>query len=350
MYYGSRLSQIDLRLRDNLRKYIVPSSRASLLVAPNFFREDKGTSRRADVAQRQVILDLAVGARCMLQLQNYSNATPIYDRNVYTIALSYYPSTGTLQVYATHPSQPTSAAGEPQYYMTQLDTYVMTGNINSFRSGAAAYRNAREWTQQQRNCFIANANAVVQRRSTETRSFSRTKNNTIVSSVVADESTSSETSTDELALDYNTAAKRRRRLKSLKPVNLYPFDIRSCQRFNILGQLGAFSGPHVESNRATQVRNYFRYKLWMFVPKSELGPKDWKHFLEDGDRQDTKGKCRGVILELGDVFVMELGLVHAVNTLSNNEPCLTPQARRCTNLRRSERMQSIVNAYLSTVV
>ena len=88
----------------------------------------------------------------------------------------------------------------------------------------------------------------------------------------------------------------------------------------------------------------------MFVPKSELGPKDWKHFLEDGDRWDTKGKCRGVILEPGDVFVMELGLVHAVNTLGNNEPCSTPQARRCTNLRRSERMQSIVDACLSTAV
>ena len=228
MYYGSRPSQIDLRLRDDLGKYIVPSSRASLPAAPNFFREDKGASGRADVAQRQVMLDLAVGARCMLQLQNYGNATPVYDGNAYTIASSYHPGTGTLQVYATHPSQPTSAAGEPQYYMTQLDTYAMTGNINSFRSGAAAYRNAREWTQQQRDCFIANANAVAQRRSTETRSFSRTENNTIVSSAVADESTSSETSADELALDYDTAAKRRRRLKSSKPVNLHPFDIGSC--------------------------------------------------------------------------------------------------------------------------
>ena len=61
---------------------------------------------------------------------------------------------------SSHPSAPASPGGNPQYYMTQLDTYGMTGNINSFRRGAAAYRNARQWTKEQRDQFIASANAA----------------------------------------------------------------------------------------------------------------------------------------------------------------------------------------------
>ena len=97
------------------------------------------------------------------------------------------------------------------YYMTQLDSYGLTGNINSFRKWVAAYRNAREWTQQQRDGFIANANGVARRQSTETRSFNTSGNDSKVSSDAVEEPSSSETSADELAPDYETVVKRQRR-------------------------------------------------------------------------------------------------------------------------------------------
>ena len=208
-YYGAKPAQIDRRVRSDLNEYIIPSSDTSLPAAGNFFREDKSAKGRADVAQNQAMHAGAVGARGIFHLQNYGNATPVYDGNAYTIASTYHPGTGTLQMYATHPSQPASAGGDPQYYMTQLRAYAMTDTSDSFRHAASAYRNAGEWTQQQRDRFIANANAVAQRRSTETRSFSTT-----VSSATAEGSSSSETSADELALDYDTAAKRRRPMYS----------------------------------------------------------------------------------------------------------------------------------------
>lgn len=34
----------------------------------------------------------------------------------------------------------------------------MTGNINTFRQGATAFRNARDWAQEQRDTFISAAN------------------------------------------------------------------------------------------------------------------------------------------------------------------------------------------------
>ena len=207
-YYRAKPSQVDLRVRTDLDEYIVPSTSKHLPMAPNFFREDKSAKGRADVAQNQAMHDGAAGARGMLHLQNYGSATPAYDGNAYTISSTYLD--GQLKMYATHPGPSANDAGEPQYYMTQLDTYALTGNINSFRSGVAAYRNAREWTRRQRDDFIADANRVARRQSTGTRSFNTSGNDSKVSSAVVEEPSSSETSADELALDNEAIVKRQR--------------------------------------------------------------------------------------------------------------------------------------------
>lgn len=43
--------------------------------------------------------------------------------------------------------------------MTQLDSWGMTGNINTFRSGATVFRNARDLAKRHRDSFIQDANA-----------------------------------------------------------------------------------------------------------------------------------------------------------------------------------------------
>ena len=213
-FYGASLSQISPRIRNDLGQYIIPSTDSSLPAAPNYFLAAKGASGRPDVAQRQAMYDGAVGARAMLELQNYGNAAPIYDGNAYTIMSVYQPVPGMLVMYAMHPSQPKDAGGEPQYYTTRLDGYWMGGNADGFSAGAAAYRNAREWTKQQRDGFIINANLVAQRGSTGTRSSSRHENSKNLSLLIEEQPSTSETSADELALDHNPVAKRQRRSAS----------------------------------------------------------------------------------------------------------------------------------------
>ena len=61
-------------------------------------------------------------------------------------------------MYTSHPSQPTSRGGRPEYYTTQLNTWGMTGNRETFRQGATAYRNARDWVNEQRDEVIKRAN------------------------------------------------------------------------------------------------------------------------------------------------------------------------------------------------
>jgi hypothetical protein len=63
----------------------------------------------------------------------------VFDNNAYTVTSIYHG--GQLKMYTSHPAQPTSP-----------------GNIETFRQGATYYRNARDWTKEQRDEVIRLAN------------------------------------------------------------------------------------------------------------------------------------------------------------------------------------------------
>jgi hypothetical protein len=208
-YYGARPEQINARVRRDLDEFIIPSNRTDLPAAPNFFLEGKSASGRFDVAERQAMYDGAVGARGILQLQNYGSTTSVPDGNAYTISAAYHAGPGFLQLYTTHPRE--SSTGTTEYYMTQLGAYSMTNTPDTFRSGAAAYRNARDWAKQRRDHFIASANAAVLETAAEQVSTGPTESNTDApSTAVVTGSFSSETSADELALDCTNERKRQK--------------------------------------------------------------------------------------------------------------------------------------------
>lgn len=58
---------------------------------------------------------------------------------------------------SSHPLQPTS----PEYYVHQLKGWSMTSDFETFRQGATAYRNARDWAKEQRDEAIRRANGRV---------------------------------------------------------------------------------------------------------------------------------------------------------------------------------------------
>lgn len=205
-YYGAMPAQIDGSVRSDLTNYIIPSNRTNLPAAPNFFVEMKGISGRGNIAALQAMYDGAVGAKGILHLQNYGNAVPVHDANAYTITVTYCNS--TLKIYATHPRE-SERGGETEYFMTELKAYGMTSDPETFRKGAAAYRNAREWAQEQRDNFITNANAAALRMSADRVSVSRTEVTADASSTAAGGSFVSETSADELASDTHTVKRRR---------------------------------------------------------------------------------------------------------------------------------------------
>jgi len=155
-YYGARPEQLDRRIRADLSGHIIPSTQHDLPILPNYFLEAKGPDGSLAVAGRQASYDGALGARGMQSLKSYGQDEPFYDNHACTITSIYHG--GTLKMYTSHPSQPTSRGGRPEYYMTQLNTWGMTGNRETFRQGATAYRNARDWAKEQRDKVIKRAN------------------------------------------------------------------------------------------------------------------------------------------------------------------------------------------------
>ncbi|KAI0399450.1 hypothetical protein F4802DRAFT_37074 [Xylaria palmicola] len=165
---GAHLQNIDEQIRDkddhqSLYSSITPSKHPSIPVAPNFFLEAKGPDGSAAVAQRQACYDGAYGARAMHSLQNYGEEEPAYDGNAYAYSSTYHAGTGTLQLYAHYVTAPIAPDGRPEYHMTQLDGYYMTGKRQTFVEGATAFRNLRDEADDHRKTFIAAANAKVRR-------------------------------------------------------------------------------------------------------------------------------------------------------------------------------------------
>lgn len=158
-YYGARPEQLNRQVRNKLSGHIIPSTQHDLPIAPNFFLAVKGPDGSAAVAARQACYDGALGARGMHSLQSYGQEEPVYDNKAYTITSIYH--NGQLKMYTVHPAQPNGPGSRPEYYMTQLKGWSMTSDPETFRKGATAFRNARDWAREQRDQAIEKANQRV---------------------------------------------------------------------------------------------------------------------------------------------------------------------------------------------
>ena len=64
-------------------------------------------------------------------------------------------------MYTSHLSQPTGPKDRSEYFMNQLNTWGMTGNLKTFLQGVTAYRNARDWAKEKRKFRFPNGRALV---------------------------------------------------------------------------------------------------------------------------------------------------------------------------------------------
>ena len=201
-YDGSRPADLKQCIREELGQYIVPSTNTAAPCVPNFFTEGKGPNGSAEVCKRQALYDGALGARGIHELRTYVDPHTAYDNNAYTITSIYHGGTGTLTVYTTHPTPSESPTKPTEYRMTQLRSFALTDIPDTFRQGACALRNARDWAKEKRDEIIAAANgkalnAQHSRLDSSTPSFM-----SLSSDIPAH--LDSETSADELGLDSGT--------------------------------------------------------------------------------------------------------------------------------------------------
>jgi hypothetical protein len=122
--------------------------------------EANGPNGKASEMKLQITQDLTAGARGKRKLQSYKQEQSNYDGNAYTIGTTYHSDTGTLQLFAMHPKPLVVPNGQLEYHTTQIRSFGMTDLADTFRQGAAAFRNVHDWAKQQRDEFIANANEI----------------------------------------------------------------------------------------------------------------------------------------------------------------------------------------------
>ncbi|KAF1936881.1 hypothetical protein EJ02DRAFT_413226 [Clathrospora elynae] len=155
IYYGARPEQLSQKVRDDLGGLIIPSTQHDLPITPNFFLAVKGPDGSAAVAKRQACYDGALGARGMQSLLSYGQVDSGYD-NAFTITSIYH--NGQLQMHTSHVVMPPNPEDRPEYHMTQVNTWGLTGNLKACRDGLSAYRNGRDWCKEQRDEAIRQAN------------------------------------------------------------------------------------------------------------------------------------------------------------------------------------------------
>ncbi len=95
----------------------------------------------------------------MHALQKYGTEEPAFDGNAHAYSSTYHAGTGTLQLYTHHVTPPTAPGGRPEYHMTQIKAFALTGDRDTFVQGATAFRNARDLAQSHRDSLIQTANA-----------------------------------------------------------------------------------------------------------------------------------------------------------------------------------------------
>ena len=166
-FNGSRPAEIRSKVRADLKHYIIPSSHAYRAVLPNMFMEVKGPAGNGVEAKRQITYDLAAGARGMLKMQSYGLDKPVFDNKACTFAASYRSEPGLLNLYAMYPTKPRNADGKPGYRTVDIGAFILTSNLNSYCQGVGAFRNMRDLAKEKRDEFIASANVMADKQSTQ---------------------------------------------------------------------------------------------------------------------------------------------------------------------------------------
>lgn len=202
-YDGARPEELNKQIREELGPYIVPSTNTAAPCLPNFFTEGKGPNGGTPTCKNQALYDGALGARGVHELRSFVDPETAHDNNAYTIASTYHPS-GLLTMYTSHTVKSTNQERQIEYRMTQLNSFAMTGNPDTFRQGATFLRNGRDLAEEERKKLITAANAKAL--NPENSGFSSSTQSFVSLASNEPNHQESETSADELALGTNTIA------------------------------------------------------------------------------------------------------------------------------------------------
>ncbi len=193
-YNGACSAQIDLQIREELELYVVPTTQRQMSALFNFFIETKSFDENAAVIKQQACFDSVLEVCNIYRLQLFeANSCLVYNNNNAYIIISIYYNR-TLKLYTIYNIQASDIEVSSEYYITQLNIFVITGTAERFREKVTVFRNARDWTKKQRDRVIVTANNSIIRLSKDTFNLelsiysmqSTIESNTLESEISAD--------------------------------------------------------------------------------------------------------------------------------------------------------------------
>lgn len=91
----------------------------------------------------------------MASLASYGHGEPGYG-NAYTISSIYHG--GQIKISASHITQPSGPSGPIEHDTNRVRSYSVTDTVDTFRRGAGAFRNLKDWAKEKRDDLIRHAN------------------------------------------------------------------------------------------------------------------------------------------------------------------------------------------------
>ncbi|KAL8773207.1 MAG: hypothetical protein Q9209_001883 [Squamulea sp. 1 TL-2023] len=166
-YDGSDPKSLKNVIRKDLSNLIEPSTTTSLPCLPNFFAETKGPKGTTEVNERQAWYDGILGARGVHDIRSYIDGNGLDDGKAYVIAVTYERSAAILTFYTIHPipsndDDHIALYLDPKRFyehrMTELHRFSLLTDEATYQQGLMAFRNARDWAQEQRDNLVSAAN------------------------------------------------------------------------------------------------------------------------------------------------------------------------------------------------
>ncbi|KAL7939965.1 hypothetical protein V8C42DRAFT_339006 [Trichoderma barbatum] len=102
---------------------------------------------------------MALGERGQQALRSRNPLYSSYDNEAHTLGCTYVDR--QLKIFAYHAIPSPVPGRQTGFVMTQLRAFALSNDVDTFRQGAAAYRNGRDWAMKQRNDAIEQANERV---------------------------------------------------------------------------------------------------------------------------------------------------------------------------------------------
>ena len=119
---------------------------------PNFFIEKKGPDGRSFVAENQAVYNGVLGARAFQKFLTYLNGHAALDNKAHTISVTFESNHAWLSLYCVHIIE--HPDGSHGYKTTYIGGWSLR---HQFVEGVTAFRNLREWAEEERNMLAARA-------------------------------------------------------------------------------------------------------------------------------------------------------------------------------------------------